>query len=91
MPPSKLLLAERLAVSALINGGVLLVSTHHDAVQRTVVLILAVVRALGNGAFDALVSVTVHSQFLLLFEFENSMAHRVQIIHPKFSFFETQN
>ena len=65
--------------------------TYLNAVQGTIVLILAVVRALGNGTFDALVCVTVHSQFLLLFEFEISMALRCQIIHPKFSFFATQN
>ena len=42
---------------------------HQDAVQRTVVLVLTVVCALLDGAFDALVSVTVHFCFLLLNDF----------------------
>ena len=42
---------------------------HQNAVQRTVVLVLAVVCALLDGAFDALVSVTVHCCFLLLNDF----------------------
>ena len=61
-------------------------SAHLNPLQRAVVLILAVVCALGNGALDALVSVTVHSQFLLLFEFEISMAKRKKIIQAKFSY-----
>ena len=92
MPPLLgLLLSKGLAIGASIHSGIYFVSAHLNAVQRAVVLVLAVVCALGNGAFDALVCVTVHSQFLLLFEFEISMALKVQIIHPKFSFFATQN
>ena len=37
----------------------------HDPVQRAVVLVLAVVCALGNGAFDALVGIAVHMADLL--------------------------
>ena len=61
-----LLFAEGLAVGALVHGGVCLVGTDHDPIQRAVVLVLAVVCALGNGAFDALVGIAVHS-FDLLF------------------------
>ena len=61
-----LLLAEGLAVGALVHGGVRLMGTHQDPVQRAVVLILAVVSALLDGAFDALVCMTVHGFFLLL-------------------------
>jgi hypothetical protein len=58
-------LAEALAVGALILGGVSLVGTHHDAVQRTVVLGIAVVCAGPNGAFNTLVGIVVHDHFLL--------------------------
>ena len=58
--PSRLLLAEGLAVGALVLGGIHLVGTHQDPVQRTVVLILAVISALLDGAFDALVGMAIH-------------------------------
>lgn len=38
--------------------------THHDAVQRAEILILAMVRALLNGTLDTLVG-TIHLIFLL--------------------------
>ena len=60
-----LLHAEGLAVGALILGGIDLVGAHQDPVQRTVVLAGAVMCALLNGAFNALVCVTVHIVFLL--------------------------
>ena len=41
---------------------------HQDPVQRAVVLILAVVSALLDGAFDALVCMTVHRFLLLLLD-----------------------
>ena len=62
-----LLLAEGFAVGALILGGVHLVGAHQDLVQRTEVLVAAVVCALLDGAFNALVGMTVHRFFLLLF------------------------
>lgn len=67
MPPRlhSLLSAEGLAVSALVNGGVIFVGAHHDPLQRAVVLGVAVVGALRNGAFDALVSIAVHDRDLL--------------------------
>ena len=60
------LLAEGLAVGALVHGGVNFVGAHQDAVQRAVVLVLAVVCALMDGAFDALIGVATHNLFLLL-------------------------
>ena len=58
---SGLFLAEGHTVGALVNGGVGLVGTHQDPVQRAVVLIVAVMGTLLNGTFDALVGVTIHS------------------------------
>ena len=55
-----LLFPERLAVRALIHGGVCFVGAHKDFVQRAVVCVVAVVCALANGAFDALVGIFVH-------------------------------
>jgi hypothetical protein len=61
----RLLLAEGLAVSALIHGRVLLMGAHQDLVQRTVVLGVAVIGTGLDGAFDALVGVAVHDIDLL--------------------------
>ena len=60
-----LLLAEGLAVGALVCGGVHLMGAHQDLLQRTVVLMTAVMGALLDGTFNALVCVTVHSKSLL--------------------------
>ena len=60
-----LLLAEGLAVGALVHGGVCFVGADHDAVQRAIVLVFAVVCTLGNGALDALVGIAVHIVDLL--------------------------
>ena len=68
LPRKNLLLAEGLAVGALILGGIHFVGAHQDPVQRAVVLVLAVISALLDGAFDALVSMAIHSHFLLLFD-----------------------
>ena len=57
---SVLLPAEGLAVGALVLGGVGFVGAHQDPVQGAVVLVAAVVSALLDGAFDALVGVAVH-------------------------------
>ena len=59
-----LLLPEGHAVSTLVNSGVHLVSTHHNAVQRAVVLTFAMVRALLNSTFDTLIG-TIHLILLL--------------------------
>ena len=60
-----LLLTEGLAVGALIHGGVHLMGADHDAVQRTVILVLTVMGTLTDGTFDALVCMVVHGSFLL--------------------------
>ena len=55
-----LLLAEGLAVSALVHSGICFVGTNQDTLQRAVVGIAAVVCALLNGAFDTLVCLAAH-------------------------------
>ena len=52
--------AERLTVGALIHGGIRLMGTHQNTVQRTVILGITVMRALVYGAFNALVGMTIH-------------------------------
>ena len=79
-----LLLAEGLAVGALVHGGVALVGTYQDAVQGAVVAVGAVVSALLNGAFNALVCLTIHSRFLL-FGDVLSMIHIFFSIHTLFN------
>ena len=74
LPPVWLLLAEGLAVSALVHGRILLVGAHQDLVQRAVVLSVAVVSAGLDGAFDTLVGIAVHCDILLFFEIGVSMA-----------------
>ena len=59
-------LTEGLAVGALIHSGIGFVGTHQNPVQRAVVLVFTVVRALVHGAFDALIGMTIHSFILLL-------------------------
>lgn len=60
-----LLSLKGLAVGALVLAGVCLMGTNQDAVQRAVVLVLAMVSTLLNGAFDAFIGMTVHNGFLL--------------------------
>ena len=64
------LLAEGLAVGALICGGIGLMSTNQDPVQGAVVCLLAVMLALLDSAFNALVCMTIHGVLLLLFVME---------------------
>ena len=59
-----LLLAEGHTVSTLVNSGVHLVSAHHNAVQGTIVLFLAMMSALLNGTLDTLIG-TIHLILLL--------------------------
>ena len=80
----RLLSAEGFAVGALIHCGILLMGTHQNAVQGAVVFGIAVVSALLNGAFDALVCL-VHLVFLLLFGFCLSMHEKAKEIREKFS------
>ena len=80
-----LLLAEGFAVGALIHGRILLMGAHQDSIQGAVVFGIAVVSALLNGAFDALVCLVVHTIFLLLFEFCFSMSAKTKEIRENFS------
>ena len=70
LPPHfiHLSLTEGLAVGALILSRIRFVSAHQNAVQRAVVLTVAVVSTGLNGAFDALVCIVVHSFLLLLLD-----------------------
>ena len=68
-----LFLTERHTVGALIHSGIALVGAYQNAVQGTVVCITAMVCTLGNGAFDALVGMTVHKRTSFDFGFGNSM------------------
>ena len=61
-------------------------SAYLDLLQRAVVGIITMVSALGNGAFDALICMAVHSQFLLLKDFVNSMTTGGEIIQENVSF-----
>ena len=53
---------------------------HQNPVQRTVVLVLAMVCTLLNGAFNTLVCVTVHISLLLQSEFSGSMRKKMKSI-----------
>ena len=69
------LLAEGLAVGALVCGGIGLVGAHQDPVQRAVICLLAMVLALLNSTLNALVCMTVHGIILLLFVMELECPH----------------
>ena len=68
-----LLGSEGVAIGAGGNGGVLFVSADHDLIQGAVVLVLTMVGTLLDGAFDALVGMTVHRKASFEFGFGNSM------------------
>lgn len=55
-----LLARKRKAVGALIHGGIALVRTNLDLVQRAVVLQITVMCALANCTFNSLVCIAVH-------------------------------
>ena len=78
-----LLLAEGLAVGALIVGRIHLVGAHQDLVQRTVVLVAAVMGALLDGTFNTLVSMTIHRKTSFEIGFGNSMGIFRKIIQEK--------
>ena len=69
-----LLLAEGLAVGALIHSRIAFMGADQNSVQRAVVLSIAVISAGLNGTLDALVCIVIHSFFLLLFGFRLSMS-----------------
>ena len=54
-------LTERLAVGALILGRIGLMGTHQNPVQSAVVLVVAMICAGLDGAFDALVGIVLHT------------------------------
>ena len=60
-----LLLAEGLAVSALILGGIQLMGTDQNLLQRAEVLVTAMVGTLLNSAGDTFVGMTIHNKDLL--------------------------
>ena len=60
-----LLLAEGLTVGALIHGGICLMGTHQNPLQRTVVCAVAVVGALADSTLDGLICMIVHDVILL--------------------------
>ena len=71
-----LLRPEGLAVGALVLGGVGLVGAHQNPVQGAVVLGVAVVSAGLDGAFNALVCMTVHNFFPPFVWYGLSMAEK---------------
>ena len=71
-----LLLAEGHAVSALVLGGICLMGTNHDPVQGAIVLVLAMVGALADSAFDGFVGMAVHKKASFDFGFGSSMCRR---------------
>ena len=79
-PHLDLLLAEGLTVGALVHGGVGLMGAHQDAIQRAVVLAVAVISALLYGAFNTLVCVAIHRFFLLLLNYNPIVRRSVKII-----------
>ena len=64
-PPDPLLLSEGLAVRALVHGGIGLMGTNQDLVQRAVILPLTVMGTLLDGTLDTLVCIAVHNEILL--------------------------
>ena len=76
-----LLLAEGLTVGALVHSGVLLVGTHQDAIQRAIVLGVAMVSALLYGALNTLVGMAIHGLFLLFLIYGLIVCTKEEIIH----------
>ena len=82
----QLSLAEGLAVGALVLRGVCFMSTHQNAVQRAVVLTVAVISTGLNGAFDTLVCIVVHGFSLLLLDLSLVWLAAVERNMEKFPF-----
>ena len=61
----RLFLAEGHTIGTLVLGGIALMGTYQDPLQRAVVCFVAVVSALMNSTLDALVGIAVHDLFLL--------------------------
>lgn len=62
----ELLALERLAVSALVLGGIQFVSSHMNGVQSAVILLTVVELALVNGTLDGFIDLA-HFCYLLLY------------------------
>ena len=80
-----LLLAEGHAVSALVHSGVHLMGTHQDFVQGAEVFVLTMMGTLLDGAFNALVCVTVHGKASFEIGFGNSMGRFLKSMLEKVS------
>ena len=80
-------LTEGLAVGALVLGGICLVGTHQNTIQRAVVLAVAVVSTGLNGTLDALICVVIHNALPPSFGFGFSMAFNPGMNHGKISLF----
>ena len=59
-----LLLSERHTVGTLVHSGIHLMGTYHNAIQRTIVLALAMMGTLLDGTLNTLIG-TIHLIFLL--------------------------
>ena len=57
-----LLLAEGLAVGALIRGGIHFMGTHQDLIQGAEVFVAAMVGTLLDGTLDTLVGMAIHNK-----------------------------
>ena len=69
-----LLLAEGLAVGALIHGGIGFVGANQNTIQRAVVLGIAMVGAGLDGALNTFVGIAFHHDFLLFIWCKVSMS-----------------
>ena len=78
-------LTEGLAVGALVHGRVGFMGAYQNPVQRAVVLVLAMMGALLDGAFDTFVGMTVHSSSSFDLKSGYSMANRQKRIQEKVS------
>ena len=75
------LLAEGLAVGALVLSRRSLVGAHQNTLQRAEVCVLAVILALLNSALNALICMTIHSVILLIFVMSLVLSCIREIIH----------
>ena len=60
---------------------------HQNAVQRTVVLGIAMVSTLLYSTLNTLVGMTIHRLILLLLNYKPSMCHKQKAIHTVAFFF----
>ena len=72
-------------VGALIHGGIALMGTYQDSLQRTEILLAAVVCALLNGTLDTLVCMAVHVFYSSFFRDSASITGLNRKIQKDFS------